>query len=82
MPTFTTIPGSDGGTLYTDSVVDVISQILGYDVMSIDPDNDSQSWFWTEAWQAMEREAEHDIEAGRVRHFDDLGSFLEDLDDQ
>jgi bifunctional DNA-binding transcriptional regulator/antitoxin component of YhaV-PrlF toxin-antitoxin module len=25
-----------------------------------------QAWFWTEQWQAMEREAEADIAAGRL----------------
>ncbi len=29
----------------------------------------SQAWFWSEAWQAAEREAEADIQAGRVHEF-------------
>jgi len=29
----------------------------------------SQAWFWSEAWQAAEREAEADIQAGRVHGF-------------
>jgi AbrB family looped-hinge helix DNA binding protein len=29
----------------------------------------SQAWFWSEAWQAAEREAEADIQAGRVHKF-------------
>lgn len=28
-----------------------------------------QEWFWTEAWQAAEREAEADLQAGRVHKF-------------
>ncbi len=43
----------------------------------IDPD---QAWFWTERWQQMEREADEDIAAGRVKVFDDAESFLEHLD--
>ncbi len=39
-----------------------------------------QSWFWTERWQRMEREADADIAAGRVATFDDAESFLADLD--
>jgi AbrB family looped-hinge helix DNA binding protein len=31
----------------------------------------SQTWFWSEAWQAAEREAQADIEAGRVHDFAD-----------
>jgi len=40
----------------------------------------SQAWFWSERWQRMEREADADIAAGRVRRFDDVESFLADLD--
>ncbi len=41
----------------------------------------SQAWFWTEAWQAGEREASADIEAGRVTTSASSPSFLESLDD-
>jgi bifunctional DNA-binding transcriptional regulator/antitoxin component of YhaV-PrlF toxin-antitoxin module len=40
----------------------------------------SQAWFWTERWQRMEREADEAIAAGRVEQFDDVESFLADLD--
>lgn len=40
----------------------------------------SQAWFWTERWQRMEREADADIAAGRLRTFDDVESFLADLE--
>ncbi len=43
----------------------------------IDPD---QAWFWTERWQQMEREADEDIAAGRVKVFDDAESFLAELE--
>lgn len=39
-----------------------------------------QAWFWTERWQAMEREADADIGAGRVARFDNVDDFLADLD--
>jgi hypothetical protein len=39
-----------------------------------------QRWFWTERWQAMEREADADIAAGRVAGFNDVDEFLADLD--
>ena len=29
----------------------------------------SQTWFWSSEWQAAEREAEADIQAGRVHEF-------------
>lgn len=40
----------------------------------------SQAWFWTERWQAMEREADEDYAAGRYKTFDGVESFLDDLD--
>lgn len=38
-----------------------------------------QMWFWTPAWQAMEAEAQQDIDAGRVDRFDNVEDFIEDL---
>jgi len=32
----------------------------------------SQTWFWSEAWQAAEREVEADIQAGRVHEFSNV----------
>lgn len=39
-----------------------------------------QKWFWTDRWQGMERKADAEIAAGRVDVFDDVDSFLADLD--
>lgn len=39
-----------------------------------------QSWFWSERWQRMEREADADIAAGRVARFDDVDGFIADLE--
>jgi len=38
-----------------------------------------QAWFWTESWQAGEREASADIAAGRGEQFDSTDAFLESL---
>ena len=43
-----------------------------------DPD---QAYFWTDEWQAAEREADADIAAGRVETFDTMDEFLADLMD-
>ncbi len=40
----------------------------------------SQAYFWSKRWQREEREADEDIEAGRVRVFDDADSLIADLD--
>jgi bifunctional DNA-binding transcriptional regulator/antitoxin component of YhaV-PrlF toxin-antitoxin module len=39
-----------------------------------------QRWFWTERWQAREREADEDIAAGRVLSFDDVDDFVAHLE--
>ena len=40
----------------------------------------SQAYFWSQGWQATEREAEEDIRSGRVAEFDTLEDLIEDLD--
>ena len=45
--------------------------------------NSDQAWFWTEEWQAGEREAERDLAAGRVTHFasdEEFDAALDALD--
>ncbi len=39
----------------------------------------SQAWFWSERWQAIEREADAAIAAGRVRQFDSADDLLTEL---
>jgi len=39
----------------------------------------NQAWFWTDAWQKREREADADIAAGRVTSYDDVDALLDDL---
>jgi antitoxin MazE len=39
-----------------------------------------QAYFWSKKWQREEREADEDIEAGRIRVFDDVDSLIADLD--
>ena len=39
-----------------------------------------QRWFWTDRWQAMEREADEDIAAGRELVFDGPDEMFEYLD--
>jgi AbrB family looped-hinge helix DNA binding protein len=39
-----------------------------------------QAWFWTERWQAMEREANADVAAGRVTVVDGADELIEHLD--
>ena len=39
-----------------------------------------QAWFWTDRWQQMEREADLDIAAGRVKQHESVDDMLADLD--
>jgi AbrB family looped-hinge helix DNA binding protein len=38
-----------------------------------------QAWFWTDAWQAGEREASEQLAAGEGAMFDDGDAFLDSL---
>jgi len=40
----------------------------------------SQAWFWTDEWQASEREAEADAAAGRVEFFGSSEEFPASFD--
>jgi len=40
---------------------------------------EDQAWFWTEEWQAGEREAEADLAAGRYQVFDTMEDLIGDL---
>jgi hypothetical protein len=40
-----------------------------------------QAWFWTDAWQAGEREASEDIAAGRTRRAGSAAEFVDTLDE-
>ena len=51
-----------------------VTEVSG--VLFGDPD---QAYFWTEEWQKGEREADEDIAAGRVRHFDSADDAIEFL---
>lgn len=39
-----------------------------------------QRWFWTEEWQRMEREADEDIAAGRVKTFDSIEEMFDEVE--
>ena len=39
-----------------------------------------QAWFWAERWQRLEREAQADIDAGRVHRYADVDKAVEALE--
>jgi AbrB family looped-hinge helix DNA binding protein len=40
----------------------------------------SQAYFWTKEWQEAERQAQADIEAGRIQEFASVDELFADLD--
>ena len=42
--------------------------------------NKSQAYFWSESWQAGEREASLDVSEGRVREFTDVEDLMRALE--
>ena len=47
-----------------------------YKVMYVDA---SQVWFWTDAWQSLEHEADEDLRHGRYEDFDSMEDFINAL---
>ena len=43
---------------------------------------DDQSWYWTPEWQAAEKEADEDIAAGKIHHFDNVDDAIKFLHEQ
>lgn len=43
------------------------------------PVDAEQRWFWSERWQAMEREADEDVAGGHVEMFESADALLEAL---
>ncbi len=41
-----------------------------------------QAWFWSERWQQMEREAQEDVETGRVHRFSNVEDALAALESE
>lgn len=39
-----------------------------------------QAWFWTERWQEMERAAQADIDAGRIRSTQSVDEYITELE--
>lgn len=63
----------DDLVFYTDER----GQVLIRRAQIIPPD---QAWFWSERWQKLEREAQADLEAGRVVEYSSVSEALAALD--
>jgi AbrB family looped-hinge helix DNA binding protein len=63
----------DDLVFYTDEQ----GQVLVRRAQIIPPD---QAWFWSKRWQKLEREAQTDLEAGRLVQFSSVSEALAALD--
>jgi hypothetical protein len=43
-------------------------------------DHEDQAWFWTDTWQAGERDASEDIRLGRTTTVETLDDMFQELD--
>jgi hypothetical protein len=59
-----------------DAAVEASGHLPGHH----DADGADQAWFWTEEWQAGEREADAQISAGALPVYGDMAALLADLD--
>ena len=41
--------------------------------------DEDDSWYWSEEWQQMEREADEDIKAGRIKSFENVEDLIREL---
>lgn len=39
-----------------------------------------QAWFWSQEWQEAEKEAERDLQTGRVKKYKKVEDLIKDLD--
>ncbi|MGD0455965.1 MAG: hypothetical protein ABSB69_20460 [Solirubrobacteraceae bacterium] len=63
-----------------DGAVDGAAMLLGeISAGRIDPE---QAWFWTQEWQAKEREADEDLAADRVTRYESDEELLAALDER
>ena len=80
-----TVPGEIRSILGVEEGDDVVfhldeqGRVIIERARTIPPD---QAWFWTERWQQMEKEAQDDIDAGRIMEHHSIEDLINDLDAQ
>jgi antitoxin MazE len=57
---------------------DEVGRVLVSRLPTIDPE---QAWFWSNHWQRLEREAQDDLQAGRVVEYSSTAEALAGLDE-
>ena len=82
MTTYLSSDFRSGDTLDVASSTDS-GGVLGFIVQNgeFEAISSSQSWFWTDEWQAGERKVDKYIAAGNFETFDSMEEFLDTLGD-
>jgi len=79
-----TLPAEIRRRLQDDALLEVVRRDDGVIELRPQPRSEerdpSQAWFWTEHWQQMEREADENYATGKYYSFDDIESFMANLD--
>jgi antitoxin PrlF len=65
----------EGDEVEFETVADGVVQIRGLKLIPAD-----QAWFWTQTWQAGEREASEDIRLGRTTTVETPDDMFQELD--
>lgn len=73
------IPEIEAWGKLTTEVFGKLRQRVGMPPKDIPED---QTWFWTEEWQAKEREADEDEKVGRYVEFDNVEDAIKYLHEQ
>lgn len=62
---------------------DLIAVVVEGDTIRLSPQkliDKTQAYFWSDDWQKGELEASEDIDAGRIREFEDVDSLFDALE--
>jgi AbrB family looped-hinge helix DNA binding protein len=78
-----TLPAEVRTALHIDEGDDVSFEVTEHGVLmrGLTMVPADQAWFWTKSWQAGERQASEDIEAGRIKTSRSAADFLDGLDE-
>lgn len=69
------LPAEARAALHLSAVRSVDVEVLADGVVLLRGRDPNQTWFWTDEWQAGEREADEDLAAGRSELFDSDDEF-------
>lgn len=83
---FVTFQSSPFAVFRSHGIIDIAGEESGKVIFRIDPHtgelveiDPEQLWFWTEEWQAKEREVDEELRRGDYEVFDNIDDFIDSL---